>query len=151
LAPISLPAVTLRVISTRNVVGVLEGSDPRLRDEYVLITAHYDHSGRTDQLVFHGADDDASGTAAVMALAEAFAANPVRPKRSLMFLAVDAEEVGLLGAFHYVENPIVPLEKTVAVLNMDMIGRDEDSLTWATTAEENRNSVNVWGLPTVPI
>jgi hypothetical protein len=140
----------LRVIPTRNVVGVLEGSDPRLRDEIVLITAHYDHSGRTNQIVFHGADDDASGTAAVMALAEAFATNPVPPKRSLMFLAVDAEEVGLLGAFHYVENPIVPLEKTVAVLNMDMIGRDEDSVTWGTTAEENRNSVNVVGTPYSP-
>ena len=133
-----------QVMQTRNVIGVLEGSDPKLKDEYVIVTGHYDHVGQKDQFIFHGADDNASATAAVIAMAEAFAANP-RPKRSLVFLVFEAEEDGLLGAFHYVNNPIVPLEKTVAVLNMDMIGRDEDSPTWNTGAADNRNAVNVVG------
>ncbi len=139
------PLRDLKLVSTRNVIGALEGSDPALRDEYVIITAHYDHSGATDQVIFHGADDNASGTAAVMALAEAFAANPARPKRSVLFLAFDAEENGLLGAFHYVENPIVALEKTVAVLNMDMIGRNEESATWVSRAADTGNTVNLVG------
>jgi hypothetical protein len=133
-----------QVIPTRNVIGVLEGSDPKLKDEYVVITGHYDHVGQKDQFIFRGADDNASATAAVIAMAEAFAANP-RPKRSLVFLVFEAEEDGLLGAFHYVNNPVVPLDKTVAVLNMDMIGRDEDSPTWNTRAADNRNGVNVVG------
>ena len=133
-----------QVIQTRNVIGVLEGSDPKLKDEYVVITGHYDHVGQKDQFIFRGADDNASATAAVIAMAEAFAANP-RPKRSLVFLVFEAEEDGLLGAFHYVNNPIVPLDRTVAVLNMDMIGRDEDSPTWNTRAADNRNGVNIVG------
>jgi hypothetical protein len=133
-----------QVVQTRNVIGVLEGSDPKLKDEYVVITGHYDHVGQKDQFIFHGADDNASATAAVIAMAEAFAANP-RPRRSLVFLVFEAEEDGLLGAFHYVNNPIVPLDRTVAVLNMDMIGRDEDSPTWNTRAADNRNGVNIVG------
>ena len=135
----------IKLVSTRNVIGALEGSDPELRDEYVIITAHYDHSGSTDAVIFPGADDNASGTAAVIAIAEAFAANPVRPKRSILFLAFDAEENGLLGAFNYVENPIVPLEKTIAVLNMDMIGRNEESATWGSHATKTGNTVNLVG------
>jgi hypothetical protein len=134
-----------RVVETRNVVGVIEGSDPRLKDEFVLMTGHYDHVGQSGPFIYHGADDNASAVAAVIALAEAFKANPAPPKRSLMFLVFEAEEDGLLGAFHYVEHPIVPLDKTVAVLNSDMIGRDEDDPEWNTTAEQNRNQVNVIG------
>ena len=133
-----------QVIQTRNVIGVVEGTDPKLKDEYVIVTGHYDHVGQKDQFIFHGADDNASATAAVIAMAEAFAANP-RPKRSLVFLVFEAEEDGLLGAFHYINKPIVPLDKTVAVLNMDMIGRDEDSPTWNTRAADNTNSVNIVG------
>jgi Peptidase family M28/PA domain len=139
------PVLDRKVIQTRNVIGVLEGSDPKLRDEYVLITGHYDHSGRQGPIVFHGADDNASATAAVIAMAEAFAANAAPPRRSVMFIAFDAEENGLLGSYYYVEHPVAPLKDTVAVLNMDMIGRDEESATWNTRAEENRNSVNVIG------
>ena len=134
-----------QVIETRNVVGVIEGSDPRLKDEYVLVTGHYDHVGQTGPFIYHGADDNASAVAAVIAIAEAFKANPTPPKRSLMFLIFEAEEDGLLGAFHYVEHPIVPLDRTVAVLNSDMIGRDEDDPEWGTTAEQSRNQVNVIG------
>ena len=134
-----------KVIDTRNVVAVLEGSDPALKEEYVLVTGHYDHVGQKGPFIFHGADDNASACAAVLAIAEAFAANPTRPRRSVMFLIFEAEEDGLLGAFHYVGHPIVPLAKTVAVLNMDMIGRDEESATWNTRAADNRNAVNVVG------
>lgn len=133
------------VAQTRNVVGVIEGSDPTLKNEYVLVTGHYDHVGQKDQFIYHGADDNASATAAVIEIAEAFKANPAPPKRSVMFLVFEAEEDGLLGAFHYVANPIVPLDKTVAVINMDMIGRDEDSPTWNTKAADNVNSVNLIG------
>lgn len=134
-----------RVVQTRNVVGVIEGSDPVLKNEYVLVTGHYDHVGQKDQFIYHGADDNASATAAVLAIAEAFRAQTAPPKRSVMFLVFEAEEDGLLGAFHYVANPIVPLDKTVAVLNMDMIGRDEDSPTWNTHAADNVNGVNLIG------
>ena len=134
-----------KVVQTRNVVGVIEGSDPVLKNEYVIVTGHYDHVGQKDQFIYHGADDNASATAAVIALAEAFKANPTPPKRSLMFLVFEAEEDGLLGAFHYIANPIVPLDKTVANINMDMIGRDEDSPTWNTKAADNTNGVNLVG------
>lgn len=134
-----------QVIQTRNVVGVIEGSDPALKDEYVLVTGHYDHVGQSGPFIYHGADDNASATAAVIAIAEAFKVNPAPPKRSLMFVVFEAEEDGLLGAFHYVEHPIVPLDKTVAVLNSDMIGRDEDDPEWNTTADQNRDGVNVIG------
>ena len=132
-------------VQTRNVIGVLEGSDAALKNEYVLVTGHYDHVGQKNEFIFHGADDNASATAAVIAIAEAFRVNAAPPKRSIMFLVFEAEEDGLLGAFHYVNNPIVPLDKTVAVLNMDMIGRDEESATWNTRAEDNRNAVNIVG------
>jgi hypothetical protein len=139
------PISDRRVVQTRNVVGVVEGTDPTLKNEYVLVTGHYDHVGREGEFIFHGADDNASATAAVIAIAEAFRKSPTPPRRSVMFLVFEAEEDGLLGAFHYVQNPIVPLESTVAVLNMDMIGRDEESATWNTHAADNRNSVNIVG------
>lgn len=132
-----------RTVTTRNVVGVIEGTDPKLKDEYVLVTGHYDHVGQKAPFVFHGADDNASATAAVIAIAEAFQARP--PKRSVMFLVFEAEEDFLQGAFHYVDHPIVPLDRTVAVLNMDMIGRDEESATWNLKAADSRNSVNLIG------
>jgi hypothetical protein len=133
------------VVQTRNVVGVLDGSDPALKDEYVLVTGHYDHVGQKGAFIYHGADDNASACAAVMAVAEAFRVAGAAPKRSVMFLIFEAEEDGLLGAFHYVTNPIVPLARTVAVINSDMIGRDEDDPQWNTHAEDNRNQVNVVG------
>ena len=132
-------------IQARNVVGLLEGSDPELRDEFVVITAHYDHVGVVDGRVHPGADDNATGTAAVLEIAEAYARGGLRPRRSLLFVLFDAEEHGLLGAFHYVAHPVVPISKTVADLNIDMIGRDEDSPTWMPAAADNRNRVNVVG------
>jgi hypothetical protein len=110
--------------TTENVLGLLEGSDPKLKDEIVAFTAHFDHLGITgDGVVYPGADDDGSGTVTVLELAQAFAANPVKPRRSLLFMTVVGEEKGLWGSDWYVKHPVIPLEKTIADLNTDMVGR----------------------------
>jgi hypothetical protein len=111
-----------------NVVGILRGSDPVLRDEYVVFSAHFDHVGicapTAEDRICNGADDDASGTSAIMELAEAYAMLPVKPRRSMVFLAVSGEEKGLLGSSYYADNPTVPIESIVANVNLDMIGRN---------------------------
>ncbi|MCB9832709.1 MAG: M28 family peptidase [Planctomycetes bacterium] len=115
-------------IEAPNVVGVLEGSDPKLRDEYVICGSHLDHIGVTrDGAICNGADDDGSGSTSLLAVARAFSRNPERPKRSLLFIAVCGEEDGLLGSEYYVENPIVPIADTICELQMDMVGRNEES------------------------
>ena len=117
---------TLRteIRQTENVVGFLEGADPVLKQEVVVLTAHYDHEGITaDGVVYNGADDDGSGTVTILELAEAYAKNATRPKRSILFMTVTGEEKGLLGSGYYTDHPIFPLEKTTANLNIDMIGR----------------------------
>lgn len=117
----------VKKITSENVMGYLEGSD--LKDELVVITAHYDHLGRRGDKIFNGADDDGSGTAGVMEMAEAFAlakADGNGPRRSMLFLAFTGEEKGLLGSEFYADNPVFPLASTVANLNMDMIGRNDD-------------------------
>ncbi|MGD0038080.1 MAG: M20/M25/M40 family metallo-hydrolase [Bacteroidota bacterium] len=109
---------------TENVLGFLPGSDPDLKSQVVIFTAHYDHLGKSRDGVFYpGADDDGSGTVTVLELAKAFAANPIKPKRSLLFMTVTGEEKGLYGSKYYTDNPIIPLDKTIADLNMDMVGR----------------------------
>ena len=110
---------------TENVIAVLPGSDSLLKNEYIFFTAHYDHIGRNTVTgeIYNGADDDGSGTCAVMEEAHAFAFMKERPKRSLVFMTVAGEEKGLLGSLYYTEHPIIPLEQTVADLNTDMIGR----------------------------
>jgi hypothetical protein len=108
-----------------NVAGLLEGSDPQLRSETVIFTAHYDHNGTGPQGVYHGADDNGSGTVGVVELARAFTKNPEKPKRSLLFLVFAAEERGLLGSHYYVVHPLRPLAGTVAQIDFDMIGRNE--------------------------
>ena len=119
--------------SAPNAVGIVVGSDPVLRDEFIVISAHMDHvgvsggSGVVTDSIWNGADDDASGTAGVLALAEAFALSP--PKRSLIFLTVSGEEHGLWGSAWFAENPPVPIGQIVANLNLDMIGRNwKDSI-----------------------
>ncbi len=112
------------VLISSNVMGYIEGSDKK--DEVIIITAHYDHIGVDGEETYNGADDDGSGTVATLEIAEAFAqakAEGNGPRRSVMILNVSAEEKGLLGSQYYVENPILPLENTVADLNIDMIGR----------------------------
>jgi hypothetical protein len=122
---ITIDAKVLRETKqTENVLGILPGNDPDLKSQVVAFTAHYDHLGMEKQgAIYYGADDDGSGTAAVLELAEAFSKNPIKTKRSLLFMTVTGEEKGLLGSQYYVENPVIPLDQTMADLNMDMIGR----------------------------
>ncbi len=147
----------LREIQSRNVVAKLPGSDPARRDEYVVYSAHWDHLGRDPNLtgdqIFNGALDNASGTAALLEIAQAYTQLQPAPERSVLFLAVTAEEKGLLGAKFYAENPLYPLAKTVANINMDGVnqwGRTRDVVVvgWdmstlqdvlaAAAAEQNR-------------
>jgi hypothetical protein len=114
-----------RRANSYNVAGLLEGSDPTLRAETVIFSGHFDHDGIGPLGILHGADDNGSGTVGVVELARAFALNPVKPKRSLLFVVFAAEERGLLGAYHYVSHPLRPLATTRAEINFDMIGRNE--------------------------
>jgi Zn-dependent M28 family amino/carboxypeptidase len=108
-----------------NVAGVLRGSDPKLKDEAIVYTAHYDAYGKTDDgQVYHGAADNAMGVGMIVAMAEAFAKLPERPRRSIVFLAVTGEEYGLLGAKHWTEHPTWPIDKVVANLNFDGMGTE---------------------------
>ena len=109
-----------------NVVGLLPGSDPTLAAETVIISAHHDHDGSNGPEIWHGADDNGSGTVGVVALARAFMANPVKPKRSILFAVFAAEERGLLGAYYMAMRPLRPLTTTRAMINFDMIGRNEE-------------------------
>ncbi|HCA79484.1 MAG TPA: aminopeptidase [Bacteroidetes bacterium] len=134
--------------TTMNVVGLLEGEDESLKNQIMVFGAHYDHLGmggegsgslRPDtSAVHHGADDNASGTAGVLELAQAFASNKNLLKRSMLFIAFTGEELGVLGSAYYVNHPIFPLEGTVAMLNMDMIGR------------MNNKTLIVYGIGTSP-
>jgi len=110
---------TLRTIDSRNVVAKVEGSDPALKDDYVIYTAHWDHFGKTAEGIFHGARDNASGTAALLEVGRAFTKISPPPKRSILLISVTAEEQGLLGSQYYAVTPIYPLAKTVAEINMD--------------------------------
>jgi hypothetical protein len=162
--PLPGPEITLTVdvnrhiVPDRTIVGLIEGSDPKLKDEVVIVSAHHDHQGAEGDQIFNGADDNVSGTAAVIDIAEAYALAAqagVRPKRSILFAVFGSEERGpLLGSWAYTERPLRPLDKTVAVLNMDMIGRNMEvpigggarfaGLT-VQSAESNANSVNIIG------
>jgi Zn-dependent M28 family amino/carboxypeptidase len=128
--PIPLPAKatfdvkqTVRSFKSRNVIGKLVGHDPRLNDQYVIYSAHWDHLGKHPELkgdqIFNGAVDNASGDAAVLQLAAAFSKLNPPPKRSILFMCTTAEEAGLLGAKYYAEHPLYPLDKTVADINID--------------------------------
>lgn len=109
-----------------NIVAKVEGSDPELREEIVIVGAHYDHVGKDNRgQVYGGADDNASGTAGVLELARAFQSLKEKPKRTVLFILFTAEEKGLFGSRYYVDNPLFPLEKTVAMINLDMIGRND--------------------------
>jgi hypothetical protein len=121
---VAKPALTEATL--RNVVGVLRGSDPVLREQYILLTAHYDHLGRSERGIFHGANDNASGTVSVIEIARALAANP-HPARSIIFIALFGEEEGLLGSYYYARHPLVPLKDTVADVNLEQMGRTDDT------------------------
>jgi hypothetical protein len=127
--------VVRREVSAWNVVGILDGSDPTLKNETIVIGAHYDHLGRGGEgslapregEIHHGADDNASGVAGVLELARIFSQQRPRPRRTIVFMAFSGEEEGLLGSNYYVNHPIMPLANTVAMINMDMIGRMKDN------------------------
>ncbi|GIU78117.1 MAG: hypothetical protein KatS3mg005_1355 [Bryobacteraceae bacterium] len=126
-----IPAPERQPAELKNVVALLEGSDPKLKEEFILLTAHYDHvgvrEGAEGDRIMNGANDNASGTATVLALAEAFARHPDRPRRTLVFLLYFGEEKGLIGSRYYARNPLFPLRRTVANLNFEQMGRTDDN------------------------
>ena len=153
-------ALNRTVEEDRSVVAKIEGSDPTLKNEAVLISAHYDHNGAEGNVIYNGADDNASGTVAVLDIAEAYSAaarQGQRPRRTIIFAVWGSEERccgPLLGSWAWIEQPLWPLDKTVASLNMDMIGRSEEVPEGAgarfkglkvQTASSNANSVHVMG------
>jgi hypothetical protein len=145
------------VVPDRNVLAAIEGGDPQLRDEWVIISCHHDHNGADGDHVFNGADDNGSGVVGLLEIAEAYALaarDGQRPRRSILFTSFNSEERGLLGSWAFVERPPVPLDRIVAVLNMDMVGRDEEVPEGGgprfrglpvQSAESNRDAVNLLG------
>lgn len=147
----SFPMITVRIktsiaerpIITSNIVGFIPGIDPVLKNEYVIVGAHYDHVGYSknhapgEDYILNGADDNASGTAGMLAVAEAFAKNQTKTKRSIIFIGFTAEEKGLYGSKAYVNNPLVPLEKTIAMINLDMIGRNHIDTLYLVEGKES--------------
>jgi len=133
-------AVKKEMLSTQNVVAIWEGSDPVLKNEYVALGAHYDHVGMglpvNGDAIYNGADDDGSGTTALLAMAEALSHTTTRPKRSALFVWHCGEEKGLWGSRYFTENPTIPLNQIVAQLNIDMIGRSRKE---GDTNPRNRN------------
>lgn len=123
---------TMRTMASRNVLAKLEGSDPAVRDEYVIYTAHWDHFGVGEPVdgdsIYNGALDNATGTAGLLELARAFQALPEKPRRSILFLAVTAEEQGLLGSAYYAQNPVYPITSTLANINLDGLNMDGRTL-----------------------
>jgi Zn-dependent M28 family amino/carboxypeptidase len=150
-------AVDRNTVDVHNVLGLIEGSDPLLKNDWIIIGAHFDHTGAEPTRTFNGADDNASGVAGILEVAEAYAlarSQGPGPRRSILLAGWNAEERGLLGAWAFTNRPAVPLEHIVAVLNMDMIGRDEEvppnGGTRFTgldpqTAASNHNAVHVMG------
>ncbi|MBL8175921.1 MAG: M28 family peptidase [Bryobacterales bacterium] len=153
-------ALERKIVEDRNVVGLIRGTDPALKDEAVIVSGHYDHNGATAEQIFNGADDNASGAIATIEIAEAYmqaAAKGQKPKRTVIFASWGSEERccgPLLGAWAWVEDQVWPLAKTVAVLNMDMIGRSEEVPPGGgsrfnglapQTAAQNANNVNLIG------
>jgi Zn-dependent M28 family amino/carboxypeptidase len=129
-------------VIARNVVGVLRGSDPELRNTYVIVSAHYDHIGTLEtsgnlsperaekdgDRIFNGANDDGSGTASVIEIASAFAKMKHRPKRSIVFIAFCGEELGALGSLYYTQHPLFPLKQSVADINIEQVGRSDSDI-----------------------
>lgn len=131
-----------KYVSTENVIGFVEGSDPELKQELIVISAHYDHIGVKDGKVFNGADDNGSGTSGLLEIAQAFQQakqEGKNPKRSILFVALTGEEMGLFGSAYYVSHPYFPLANTITDLNIDMIGRTTKE------SEKDRFSVYVIG------
>lgn len=121
---------TVKLVKCANVLGKIEGSDPELKNEVVVIGGHLDHLGHFGDYIYNGADDNASGSVGVLTAARAFAVNPVKPKRSILFALWTGEEKGLYGSRYYTEHPVFPMDKTAMYFNMDMISRAYDEQTF---------------------
>jgi hypothetical protein len=130
-------------IKVPNVVGMMPGSDPTLKEQYIGVGAHLDHLGISGGVVYPGADDDGSGSTAMLLVAQALASNPVKPKRSVVFMAFCGEEMGLIGSRYYTENPLIPLERMDCLLQMDMVGRNEETAT--DKADDNLHTIHLVG------
>jgi hypothetical protein len=130
-------------IQNPNVVGWFEGSDPKLKHEHIIIGAHLDHLGENTNGLFPGADDNASGSTAILQIAKALSKNKVRPKRSVLMIWFAAEEIGLVGSKHYANNPLMPIKDCICMLNIDMIGRNEEKAD--EPASENEDSIHLIG------
>ena len=126
-----------------NVVAYLPGSNPELADEYIVIGAHLDHLGVRGGAVYYGADDNGSGSTAILSIARAMVENPQKPERGVLFIWFAAEEMGLVGSRYYVEHPLMPLEGMTCMLNIDMVGRNEE--TADETASENEGHLHLIG------
>ena len=124
---LNVPGPVERAVKLRNVVGVLRGSDPKLKDTYVMLTSHYDHLGIRNGDIYNGANDDGSGTVSVIEIASSLAAQKTRPKRSIVFMTFFGEELGLVGSRYYGKHPVFPIKDTVADINLEQIGRTDDS------------------------
>lgn len=139
---------------SHNVIGLIEGGDPNLKDETIIFSGHYDHDGVREGKIYYGADDNGSGTVGVIELARAFAMNPAKPKRSLLFAVFAAEERGLLGSYYYAAHSLRPVDKTRAVINFDMIGRNETPSTQTDglveIAADTSNELNLIGVINSP-
>jgi len=140
-------ALSLRIreesAAVPNVIAWLEGSDPALKDEYLVIGAHLDHLGERGGNVYYGADDNGSGSTAILSIARAMSLNSQRPKRSVLFIWFAAEEMGLVGSRHYTDAPTLPLDKMICMLNIDMVGRNEEKE--GETAAENEQTLHLIG------
>jgi hypothetical protein len=124
---LNVPGPVERAVKLRNVVGVLRGADPKLKDTYVMLTSHYDHLGIRNGDIYNGANDDGSGTVSVIEIAASLAAQKTRPKRSIVFMTFFGEELGLVGSRYYGKHPVFPIKDTVADINLEQIGRTDDS------------------------
>jgi Zn-dependent M28 family amino/carboxypeptidase len=141
---VRMAAPTVTPVKLRNVAGVLRGTDPLLKDTFVVLTAHYDHlgirgAGEGDH-IYNGANDDASGTASVMEIAGALGGLGTRPRRSILFLALFGEELGDLGSRYYTQHPLFPLARTIVDLNLEQLGRTDE-----TGEGEKRGQFNLTG------
>lgn len=126
-----------------NIVGWLPGSDPNLQHEYLVMGAHLDHLGVKAGFVFPGADDNGSGSTALLSVARAMTVNGVRPKRSVLFMWFAAEEIGLIGSKYYCDHPVLPIQNMTSMLNIDMVGRNEESVS--ERAADNVDSIHLIG------
>lgn len=132
---LSIPPAKKFEAKLRNVIAVFEGSDPKLKDEVILFTAHLDHLGKVGETIYNGADDDATGCTGVLTLADAFGALKTKPKRSVAFMLFWGEERGLLGSRAFAKDPCIPLKNIIANVNIEMIGRPEpgaEGKVWVT-------------------